>query len=75
MRREATKHNIPSKQGILSYGKKQITNREVFVILALMCAPESLELMQLDLSKSAWPRCKHDYRSPDTIIKNIAFLC
>ena len=71
MRQEATKHNIPGKHGILSNGKQQITNREVFAILSLMCAPESLEQMQLELSKSAWPRCKHDYKNPDIIIKNI----
>ena len=71
MRQEATKHNIPGKHGILSNGKQQITNREVFAILSLMCAPENLEQMQLELSKSAWPRCKHDYKSPDIIIKNI----
>ena len=51
MRQEATKHNIPGKHGILSNGKQQITNREVFAILSLMCAPENLEQMQLELAK------------------------
>ena len=72
MRQEAYKHNIPGKHGILSNGKQQISNRQIFAILALMCAPANLEQMQLELSKSAWPRCKHDYKSPDVIIKNIA---
>ena len=51
MRQEATKHNIPGKHGILSNGKQQITNREVFAI-------QNLEQMQLELSKSvaAWLR-------------------
>ena len=71
MRQVAIKHNMPGKHGILSNGKQQITDRQIFAILSLMCAPATLEHMQLELSMSAWPKCKHDYRNPDNILNNI----
>ena len=71
MRQVAIKHNMPGKHGILSNGKQQITDRQIFAILSLMCAPATLEHMQLELSMSAWPKCKHDYKNPDNILNNI----
>ena len=72
MRQVAAKYNMPGKNGILRNGIQKIENEQIFAILAVMCAPTSLEAMQLELSKSSWPHCKHDYKDSKVIMRNIA---
>jgi len=71
MKQVAAKHRIAGADGILSNGRQKISNREVFAILAIMCAPTNLQKMQLELSKSCWPR-RDEYKSAEEIMKNIA---
>jgi len=70
MRQVALKHDLPGQSGILSNGKQKISNRDIFSILAMMCAPTSKEEMQRQLAKSAWSN-KNDFKSVDQIMKNI----
>jgi len=71
MRQEAIKHDLPGQDGILSHAKQRISNKEVFGILAVMCAPTSLSEMQRALATSAWQKGRHDYKTIEVIEKNI----
>jgi len=71
MRQEAIKHDLPGQDGILSHAKQRISNKEVFAILAVMCAPKTLSEMQRVLATSAWRKGRHDYKTVDVIEKNI----
>jgi len=70
MKQVALKHDLPGQDGILSNGRQKISNRDIFAILAMMCAPTSKEEMQRQLAKSVWSN-KNEFKSVDQIMKNI----
>ncbi|OXE35962.1 MAG: hypothetical protein CGW95_10675, partial [Phenylobacterium zucineum] len=70
MRQVALKHDLPGQDGILSNGRQKITNKEIFAILAMMCAPTSKEEMQRQLAKSVWPN-KNEFKTVEQIMKSI----
>ena len=71
MKQVALRHDLAGRDGILSNGRQEIRNKDIFAILAMMCAPTSKEEMQRQLAKSVWPR-KNDFGTVEEIMKNIA---
>jgi len=71
MKQVALRHDLAGRDGILTNGRQEIRNKDIFAILAMMCAPTSKEEMQRQLAKSVWPR-KNDFGSVEEIMKNIA---
>jgi len=71
MRQVALRYDLAGRDGMLTNGRQQVRNKDIFAILAMMCAPTSKEEMQRQLAKSVWPR-KNDFSSVEDIVKNIA---
>ena len=71
MKQVAYKEGLPGYDGILKNGKQKISNHELFAILAVMCAPTNTQRMQLELSKSCWPK-RSEYKAIEDVAKNIA---
>ena len=71
MKQVAYKEDMPGADGILRNGRQKITNQELFAILAVMCAPTNTHKMQLELSKSCWPK-RSEYKAIEDVAKNIA---
>ena len=71
MKQTAYKEDMPGANGILRNGRQKISNQELFAILAIMCAPTNTHKMQLELSKSCWPK-RSEYKAIEDVAKNIA---
>ena len=71
MKQVAYKERMAGADGILVNGSQRINNEEIFAILAIMCAPTNTQRMQLELSKSCWPK-RGEYKTTEDIAKNIA---
>jgi hypothetical protein len=71
MKQVALRYDLAGRDGILTNGRQQIRNKDIFAILAMMCAPTSREEMQRQLAKSVWPK-KNDFGSVEEIVRHIA---
>ena len=71
MKQVAYKEGMAGAEGILKNGRQRIKNEEIFAILAIMCAPTNTHKMQLELSKSCWPK-RSEYKAIEDVAKNIA---
>ena len=71
MKQVAYKERMAGAEGILVNGSQRINNEDIFAILAIMCAPTNTQRMQLELSKSCWPK-RSEYKTTEDVAKNIA---
>ena len=71
MKQVTCKEGMAGAEGILKNGRQKIKNEEIFAILAIMCAPSNTHKMQLELSKSCWPK-RSEYKAIEDVAKNIA---
>ena len=71
MKQVAFREGLPGYDGILKNGRQKISNHELFAILAVMCAPNNTQKMQLELSRSCWPK-RSEYKVIEDVAKNIA---
>jgi len=72
LKQVADKHDLPGCDGLIRGGVQAVTNEEIFALLAIVCAPRKLQAMQVELSRSVFPKSNMKlYSEPESTLKHI----